>query len=320
MQVHFPQCWDGVNLDSSSHTSHVAFPIERPDGGNCPSTHPVRIPDLFFEAFYTVDQFPHGDGTRQPFVLACGDATGYGFHGDFLNGWDQQILQNVFTNADGSCDQVNTNNGNSPEKCSYISQYVKGTPSDGACSLSKNIPLNENMGIVNAITKLPGCNAVTGYSQTAPICSSPPSATEKADVAKRFHLKSVSTGKYWSCPPVNTNPLTALAQNEATFNYYHVFSAQDYPGGYVSLRNEGPTNQYLSASGNNNAVLCNRGTASDWEAFQFVAQTGGNVAVIAKRNGQYLTANSDGTVTATSTTIGTAQLWTRTVPAGGAAF
>ena len=28
-----------------------------------------------------------------PFVLACGDATGYGLHADFLNGWDQTVLQ-----------------------------------------------------------------------------------------------------------------------------------------------------------------------------------------------------------------------------------
>jgi hypothetical protein len=49
-----------VRLDTPNHMDHVAFPIERPDGGNCPSTHPVRIPDLFFEAFYSVAQFPHG--------------------------------------------------------------------------------------------------------------------------------------------------------------------------------------------------------------------------------------------------------------------
>ena len=83
MQVFFPMCWDGRNLDSPDHHSHVAYPTDY-NGGDCPSTHPVRLPGVFFEAFYSVDQFPHGQGT-QPFVLANGDPTGYGFHGDFVS-------------------------------------------------------------------------------------------------------------------------------------------------------------------------------------------------------------------------------------------
>ncbi len=83
MQVYFPMCWDGVNVDSPDHKSHVSYP-DRYNGGDCPATHPVRLPGLFYEAFYSVDQFPHGQGT-QPFVLANGDPTGYGFHGDFVS-------------------------------------------------------------------------------------------------------------------------------------------------------------------------------------------------------------------------------------------
>jgi len=30
---------------------------------------------------------------KQPFVLAMGDTTGYGYHSDFLNGWDRRVLQ-----------------------------------------------------------------------------------------------------------------------------------------------------------------------------------------------------------------------------------
>jgi Domain of unknown function (DUF1996) len=66
----------GVNLDNPDQ-SHVAYPIESPNGGNCPSTHPVRLPLLYYQVVFSVDLdlFPHGEG-RQPFVLSCGDSTG----------------------------------------------------------------------------------------------------------------------------------------------------------------------------------------------------------------------------------------------------
>ena len=83
LQVYFPMCWNGKDLDSVNHRSHMAYP-SRYNGGNCPSTHPVRLPSVFFETFYAVDKFPHGQG-NQPFVLSNGDPTGYGFHGDFVS-------------------------------------------------------------------------------------------------------------------------------------------------------------------------------------------------------------------------------------------
>jgi hypothetical protein len=49
-------CWDGVNLDSPDHKSHVAYPKQGAAsfsgtsvGGDCPSTHPVKIPQVMLE-------------------------------------------------------------------------------------------------------------------------------------------------------------------------------------------------------------------------------------------------------------------------------
>lgn len=74
------RCWDGVNLDSPDHKSHVAFPANGSFemGSACPESHPVKIPQLFYEimwnttAFNNPDEWPE-DGS-QPFVFSTGDA------------------------------------------------------------------------------------------------------------------------------------------------------------------------------------------------------------------------------------------------------
>lgn len=76
---HATRCWDGVNLDSPDHKSHVAYPVGGTfeTGAPCPSTHPVKIPQLFFEIMWDTRQFNDQskwptDGS-QPFVFSMGD-------------------------------------------------------------------------------------------------------------------------------------------------------------------------------------------------------------------------------------------------------
>ncbi|CCG82299.1 WSC domain protein [Taphrina deformans PYCC 5710] len=92
-QIFFPSCWDGVNVDSSDHKSHVAYPSAS-DSGTCPSTHPYRLVSLFYEVIW--DTYPYYDkltaGTGE-LVLSNGDPTGYSSHADFVNGWDNDLLQ-----------------------------------------------------------------------------------------------------------------------------------------------------------------------------------------------------------------------------------
>ena len=46
-------CWDGERLDSPNHQDHVTYPVGGPSSfattGNCPSTHPIKIPQLMLE-------------------------------------------------------------------------------------------------------------------------------------------------------------------------------------------------------------------------------------------------------------------------------
>lgn len=78
--VTFPDCWDGVHLDSADHKSHVAYSSK----GVCPGSHPVPVPQLQFSVEYPVW------GSTAGLELASGDLiTG---HADFMNGWDPDKL------------------------------------------------------------------------------------------------------------------------------------------------------------------------------------------------------------------------------------
>lgn len=85
--LEFPDCWDGMNLDSADHKSHMAYSGGSPSGGpSCPSTHPVELPGLRIR--YRWKGFQNADGTA---TLSSGGV--YSFHGDFWNAWGESRIK-----------------------------------------------------------------------------------------------------------------------------------------------------------------------------------------------------------------------------------
>ena len=54
LHVSFPDCWDGQNLDTTDHHSHIAYAVE----GHCPPSHPVAVPALELILRYPVLKGP----------------------------------------------------------------------------------------------------------------------------------------------------------------------------------------------------------------------------------------------------------------------
>jgi len=100
---HFPACWDGKNLDSPDHQSHMYSTTRGGfrEAGPCPASHPVRVPQLAYETMWNTtafkDMWPK-DGS-QPFVWSYMDSKGYGTHADYVFGWKDDSLQRAMNDS-----------------------------------------------------------------------------------------------------------------------------------------------------------------------------------------------------------------------------
>ncbi|KAI9790330.1 MAG: hypothetical protein M1833_001949 [Piccolia ochrophora] len=146
-QVHFPACWNGRDLSSPSN-SHVAY-RSRIDNGECPPSHPVQFMNLFYEVLYSMDSVTTSPGGR--FVFSHGDPTGYGFHGDFQNGWDPDVLAAAVRDCSGSGGD-GTVESCAPLRASAISDTRLRCP--------PRPPIVDER-VDGALAKLPGCITVT---------------------------------------------------------------------------------------------------------------------------------------------------------------
>lgn len=154
-QVFFPSCWDGVNLDSHDHKSHMAYPSVY-NAGHCPISHPKRFISIFYEITWNVDAFSDMwyKATSHPFVLSTGDPTGYSYHGDFINGWDVPTLQAAVNNCTAADGVI--------EECPVFSFFPDNVTS--GCKLPPSVD-EPTIGILSA---LPGCNPIREGPEPAP--------------------------------------------------------------------------------------------------------------------------------------------------------
>ena len=211
-QIHFQSCWNGGPYKADQ--SHVAYMSEI-DNGVCPPTHPRQLAHVFFEVLYNVNEVAKETGGR--FVLAQGDTTGYGFHGDFLAGWDPDVqlaaikqCMNI-PNSDGSiasCPPLHANENqfagsNCPEQPPIINEQVKGI-----------------------FAKLPGCNNVTSGPARAASggCTAAPPTINKVNLTSSseiLDLTSAAKVGHWQYIGCQADNGVVKALSTAKYNDSH---------------------------------------------------------------------------------------------------
>jgi hypothetical protein len=81
LEVRFPNCWNGKATDSPSHRGHTAYSSA---AGQCPASHPVRMPTVTVVLLYP------------PVPKSARPASGkFAAHADFINGWEQEELERL---------------------------------------------------------------------------------------------------------------------------------------------------------------------------------------------------------------------------------
>lgn len=94
VQIHFPQCWNGKDLDSPDHNAHMAYP----SGNGCPASHPVAIPEVTYNVYYKIPS----SGIARWRLSSDIDTTkpaGYSSHADWIAAWQPEFIQGIVTNC-----------------------------------------------------------------------------------------------------------------------------------------------------------------------------------------------------------------------------
>ncbi len=81
--IKFPECWNGVDLDSADHKSHMAYAVNE----SCPASHPVAIPRLRLFLAY-----PAPSATA---VLTLASGSLDTAHADFINAWNPGVVGEI---------------------------------------------------------------------------------------------------------------------------------------------------------------------------------------------------------------------------------
>ncbi|KAK3723128.1 hypothetical protein LTR37_001851 [Vermiconidia calcicola] len=159
--IHFPHCWNGKEFNPAKPTAHMVYPTGDIQNGECPSSHPTRLPHIFSENQFDVHSIV--DKVKpDSFVLAMGDNTGYGWHFDFFNGWKDGAIPGLLD----SCPQGGFGNANIGDCPTFEKSNVRMDACKPKTTYKENV--------VTPGKALPGCNPISDanpapYYDTAPL-------------------------------------------------------------------------------------------------------------------------------------------------------
>jgi hypothetical protein len=87
-----PACWDGKNVDSPDHRSHMSYGTPETGGQKCPESHPYLIPSWQTHVTFLTDaNFAAGKWHLSSDEMMAGAAGGTTLHMDYFEGWSPVV-------------------------------------------------------------------------------------------------------------------------------------------------------------------------------------------------------------------------------------
>ena len=97
-----PNCWDGKNLNTADHRSHMAYGTYGQNDVylHCPKNHPYVVPAITLGAWFTVDSDTaqwrfSSDNMPGMETMAAGTT----FHADYFESWDDNVMKTWMDNC-----------------------------------------------------------------------------------------------------------------------------------------------------------------------------------------------------------------------------
>lgn len=152
LELGFPSCGNG-DTTSDDHKSHVKYPNLVKEG-NCPESHPIHYPFLFYETIWATNAFA---GEAGSFVLSNGDPTGCGYHADFMMGWESSdFLQQALDTCTSPSGKI--------EDCPIFETQDDATSAECTFDMPERIADDNNFGSEDG---LPVNVPIQGWGQSA---------------------------------------------------------------------------------------------------------------------------------------------------------
>ena len=147
----------------------------------------MLLPHLFYEVNYKVINIDTSDGGR--FVFSQGDETGFGFHGDFINGWDGATLRGAID----QCLVARTGSGQIRD-CAVL---YASDDENASSNCPQQAPIVDQH-VTGILSALPGCN-----TPSAGPASVPPRTCPVATFHANTSPGSISDGQTREVPIIN---------------------------------------------------------------------------------------------------------------------
>lgn len=128
--VTFPDCWDGVHLDTADHRSHMAYAsgaLIQNFKLACPADHPYNIPEIALQAFFRTDaNFANGKWHLSSDEMVAGVLPGTTLHADYWEAWSntvKNIWQTNCINGHLSCSAGDLGNGQEAKGMQQVGSF-----------------------------------------------------------------------------------------------------------------------------------------------------------------------------------------------------